>query len=97
MLPVEIRSSAFDEAEEAHEYLQHQQDGLGWRFTEMLNLTIRRIGAFPESSAEMYRGIRCALVPKFRYRVFYRVESTRVVVLAVRHPSREQPDWSSLG
>lgn len=88
---VEFRNAALLDAEQAFDWLESEQPGLGVRFADLLNLTLDRISAWPESAPELYSGVRCVLVPRFRHRVFYRVEPDRAVILAVRHPSREVP------
>ncbi|MEZ5992550.1 MAG: type II toxin-antitoxin system RelE/ParE family toxin [Planctomycetota bacterium] len=89
MHPIEFGLVASDEVEAARDYLEKEAPGLGERFTNLLALTLDRISAFPESSPVTHRDLRCTLVPTFRYRVFYRIETSRIVILSVRHPSRD--------
>jgi plasmid stabilization system protein ParE len=39
--------------------------------------------------------VRCALVRRFPYAVYYRVEPERIVVIAVFHTKRDPGVWQS--
>ncbi|MCA8912729.1 MAG: type II toxin-antitoxin system RelE/ParE family toxin [Planctomycetes bacterium] len=93
---VVFRGAALLDAEQAFDWLENEQPGLGTRFTDLLDVAVDRIRLWPESAPEVYPGVRCVLVATFRHRVFYRVEPDRAVILAVRHPSRDLPPPNEL-
>ena len=51
------------------------------------------IQEFPEMFARVHGEVRRAVVSRFPYAVFYRVEPKRVVVLAVLHMARDPELW----
>ena len=66
---------------------------LGDQFLIELRRTLERIGQFPESGALLHEKVRRAVVQAFPYLVFYVVETTRVVILAFLHTSRNPAAW----
>jgi plasmid stabilization system protein ParE len=75
------------------EWYESQQLGLGEAFLRRLRETLELVRLRPESAPLIYKTVRRAIVSKFPYVVFYVAESTRVVVLAVLHSSRDPATW----
>ena len=92
-LPVVLRPEASQDAQEARDYLEGQQAGLGQAFLDRLNETLAGIGAMPEMYAIVWRNVRAARLRRFTYVVYYRVHADRVEVLAVMHGSRRASAW----
>jgi plasmid stabilization system protein ParE len=92
-LPVVLRPEAGQDAEEARDYLEGQQAGLGQAFLDRLNEALARIGAMPELYGVAWRNVRAARLRRFTYVVYYRVHADRVEVLAVMHGSRQPSAW----
>ena len=92
-LPVVLRPEASQDAEEARDYLEGQQAGLGQAFVDHLNETLTGIGAMPEMYGAVWRDVRAARLRRFTYVVYYRVHADRVEVLAVMHGSRHPSLW----
>lgn len=82
-----VRESALEAADAAFHWYETQRAGLGSRFKDLLAQTVERIADMPLSYPEVEQGIRRALVPVFKYRVFYLVENERVVVIGIYHPA----------
>jgi toxin ParE1/3/4 len=70
------------------DWYESQQAGLGAQFLSHLREPLEAIAAHPESAPLIYKNIRRAILSKFPYLVFYIVETSQVVVLAVLHSSR---------
>lgn len=68
-LAVEYRPSALDDVEEARDWYEARQPGLGRRFVSLFNATVDQVRDFPFASTEVFEGVRRALVPVFKYRV----------------------------
>jgi plasmid stabilization system protein ParE len=49
----------------------------------------------PHLYAEVHNDIREALVDRFPYAVYYRVEPAQVVVVAIVHTARDPAIWQS--
>jgi toxin ParE1/3/4 len=61
-LPVVLRPEASQDAEEARDYLDGQQVGLGQAFLARLNDVIGRIGAMPALYGVVWRDVRAARI-----------------------------------
>lgn len=92
-LDVVLRRKAEDDIGLAFQWYEMQQPGLGEDFLVRLRQTLERVGRLPESFPLIYRNVRRALVTKYPYVVFYVAKTTRVVVLAVLHTSRNPANW----
>ena len=70
-----------------------QIEDLGEKFLTAVDSTFDAIERYPEMFAQIHGEVRRALVSRFPYAVFYRVESRQVVVLTVLHTSRDPKVW----
>jgi plasmid stabilization system protein ParE len=74
-------------------WYEDQRAGLGEEFLGAVEASFDAIQKFPEMFARVHGEVRRALVSRFPYAVFYRVEPKRVVVLAVLHMARDPKLW----
>ena len=88
-----LRRKAEDDIGSAFQWYEMQQPGLGDDFLVRLRQSLEGVGRLPESFPLTYRNVRRALVTKYPYVVFFVAETTRVVVLAVLHTSRNPAVW----
>jgi toxin ParE1/3/4 len=93
--PIVLRPEASRDVEEARDYLELQQAGLGQTFLERLQERLAQVGVLPELYAVVWRNTRAARLRQFTYVVYYRVHDDRIEVLAVVHGSRNSPSWKS--
>ena len=91
--PVVLRRVAREEFDEAADWYEARQPGLGPRFVAAIQVEFDRISVNPQSHAVVRRDIRKAVVTGFPYSVYYREQQTRVVVIAVFHSSRDPSIW----
>ncbi|QDV38738.1 type II toxin-antitoxin system RelE/ParE family toxin [Tautonia plasticadhaerens] len=94
-LPLVIRRAARVEFDEAFDWYERQEIGLGVKFADRVQATFDSISAMPELHALVYRDVRKALVKPYPYSIFYRIRGHRVVVLAVFHSKRDPKIWKS--
>jgi len=61
-------------------------------FEKRLHTTVARIGAWPESAAEVVqrRGVRMVPLVRYPYKMFYRVTPNAVEILYIHHAARQQ-------
>ncbi|HEX5051997.1 MAG TPA: type II toxin-antitoxin system RelE/ParE family toxin [Planctomycetota bacterium] len=85
-------AAAVDMAEAAAWY-QHREPGLGETFLAATDALLEHIVEHPRRFRIAYAALRRALVPRFPYCVFYRVESELVLVVAVMHGRRNPTAW----
>lgn len=79
--------------EAAFEWYEKEQPGLGGEFLDELRATYHRIVDGPFKYQHLRSGIRRALLRRFPYAVYFAVEGTVIVVLAVLHARRDPEEW----
>lgn len=94
-LPIAVHVEALDELEEAAIWYEARRSGLGFEFAAEIERVLASISelpqAFPRWNVE--DPVRRALARRFPYAVFFDVEPTRAVILAVAHVSRRPGYW----
>ncbi len=93
MTPVVLRTLAQIEFDEAHDFYESRVHGLGKRFSDTVQRLLDRIGMNPKIYPIAKLDIHRAIVPGFPYRVYYYMETLRVVVISVFHTSRNPAIW----
>jgi plasmid stabilization system protein ParE len=88
-----LRPEAKLELAEAKLWYDKQRKGLAGDFRLCVDEAMERIRSAPELHAELENGIRRCLVRRFPYAIYYKVEATRIVVIAVMHTSRDPSRW----
>lgn len=85
---VVVRPRAEADLKEARDWYEKQRVGLGEEFLAQIAIAIRVLAEDPELHREYYRGFRRALTRRFPYKLFYRIESGRIIVFRVLHARR---------
>jgi toxin ParE1/3/4 len=92
-LPVVLRAEAEAEFDEAFDYYEARRPGFGVQFASRVQDVFDRIGENPELHPVILADVRKAVVDRFPYCVFYRVEAASVQILAVFHTARDPSIW----
>jgi plasmid stabilization system protein ParE len=92
-LPVVFRRKVGRDLAGAYGWYEDQRAGLGEEFLTAVNTSFDAIGEFPEMFVRVHGEVRRAIVSRFPYAVFYRIEPSRVVVLTVLHTARDPGLW----
>ena len=92
-LPVVYRRQVGRDLATGFGYYERQAKGLGERFLIAVGSAFDAIERYPQMFAQVHGEVRRALLSQFPYGVFYRVESRRVVVLALLHTARDPRLW----
>ena len=92
-LPVVFRRKVGRDLAAGFGYYEGQTEGLGEEFISAVDTTFDAIERYPQMFAQVHGEVRRALVSRFPYAVFYRVESKHVVVLTVLHTARDPKLW----
>jgi plasmid stabilization system protein ParE len=92
-LAVVLRPAARLEFDEAAIWYEERRSGLGAAFVSEIDRAIAVASTDPERFPIMHRDVRCVRVRRFPYSVFFRAESSRIVVLAVFHARRDPAVW----
>jgi len=92
--PVKLIHEAETELREAVLYYEEQQGGLGAEFIREIRTALQMIQRAPEMWPASARGMRRYLVARFPFLVHYRVESERILVVAIAHGHRKPGYWT---
>ena len=94
-LPMIIQAEVREEIDEAYTWYEGRRTGFGEEFLTEIQLVLDRIQQNPELHAPGYRSVRHALVKRFSYAVYYRIEPDRIDIIAVHHSKRDPKRWQS--
>jgi len=91
---VVVRAAAAADIEDAYEWYESQQPGLGDEFLAALRTTRDRLLEHPEAYPVLHRNTRRALIPqRFPYALFYRLYDDTIVIVACMHAKRDPRRW----
>ena len=81
------------EYNDALEYYEAQEEGLGEKFRRAIWASISVLEEYPEIGEEVRPGIRKILLRRFPYKLIYAITNEDVYILAVAHGHREPEYW----
>ncbi len=81
------------ELNQAIDYYEEIDPGLGWDFAVEVNSTVQRTIAFPNAWPVIEGEIRRSLVRRFPYGVLYSEENGQIYIVAVMHLHRHPDYW----
>jgi len=91
---VVVRPAAAADIEDAYQWYESQQPGLGEDFLVALNAIRDRIVEHPEAFPILHRNTRRALIPRrFPYGILYRIHEDMIIVVACIHAKRDPRRW----
>lgn len=88
-----LTSDAETDFESISYWYDHQDSNLSARFQTELYATLLRIARYPFAYGRAGNFARRALMNRFRYYIYYRFDSRRVLVLAIIHQRRADTAW----
>ncbi len=94
---VSFRSEAASDVLLAREWYDGQRPGLGDDFVRSLEHVIDLMSGLPEAFPEIAVGLRRALLGRFPYAVYYRLNGDVLEVIACLHTRRSPSRWRSRG
>jgi len=90
-----FHNEAEDEFNNAIDYYEKVQKGLGYDFAIEIYESIDRIRAFPEAWPTLEDDIRRCLTKRFPYGIIYSIEPEGIFILAIMHLKRDPDYWKS--
>jgi plasmid stabilization system protein ParE len=91
---VVVRPAAAADIEDAYQWYESQQPGLGEEFLAALGGAHDRIVEHPEAFPILHRNTRRALIPRrFPYGLFYRIDGETIIIVAFMHAKRDPRRW----
>lgn len=88
-----VKPEAERDIQEAAQYYQLQQSGLGLDFLLAADQCLSRVQEGPLLYAVKYQDVRTASLKRFPFLVHFYVEADTVIVLAVLHSKRNPRNW----
>ncbi len=85
--------TAEKELNEAVDYYNERQSGLGLEFAKEIYRTIQSILSFPDSWAPLSENTRRCLTNRFPYGVIYQATAKEVFIIAVMQLNRDPEYW----
>jgi plasmid stabilization system protein ParE len=92
-MKVEFLPSAQTEVEEAVEWYNAREDGLGEAFRAEVADAVGRITRFPETWVRISPRARRCQMNRFPYGVLYQVREAMILIVAVMHHRRKPGYW----
>jgi toxin ParE1/3/4 len=87
--PLQLLPVAEAELDDATDWYEQRQPGLGSAFVVRVEELFRRITNNPRMNPAVYKEVRKAKVIRFPYVVLYKDQPTEVLVISVFHTSRD--------
>ena len=81
------------ELNEAIDYYNKCQDGLGLEFAKQVYSTIQNILLFPQAWTPLSKNTRRCLANRFPYGVIYQVTDNEIFIIAVMQLNRKPKYW----
>lgn len=80
---------------EASAWYERHRQGLGREFLDEVLVMLASIAETPLTYPDVHRKTRRAIIRRFPFGIYFRIEGEMVVVLAVMHASRNPHRWKS--
>jgi len=90
-----LRPEAEQDLSDAAAWYEEQQHGLGHEFLDEILAMLLTIAESPSLYPNVHRNTRRAIIHRFPFGVYYRVEGSTIVIVAVMHGSRNPSRWKS--
>jgi hypothetical protein len=81
------------ELNEAVDYYEGRQKGLGLAFAKEVDLTIQNICYFPHAWSPLSKNTRRCLTKRFPYGVIYQTKNDEIIIIAVMQLNRKPGYW----
>ena len=86
---------AEEEFNEAIDYYENNEPGLGYDFSIEVHAAIQNIVNYPTAWKIIEDDVRACLVNRFPYNILYSIEQKGIFVLAVMHQRRHPDNWKN--
>lgn len=92
-LRVRVTPEALADLDEAQDWYERAEVGLGLRFLEEVEKSLRSAADWPDAASAVLGSVRRALVARFPYALYYVVDGGELVVLGCIHARRHPRVW----
>ena len=88
-----VRTDAEYDIQQAYQWYERKQPGLGEDFLEQVAQLLRQISNNPFLYSCIYQQLRRASTRKYPYSAYFIVEDDKIIVLRVLHQKRSPELW----
>ena len=92
---IRLRPEAEHDLADAAAWYEEQREGLGHDFLDEVLTMLSSIADTPLVYPELHRNTRRAVIHRFPFSIYFRLENATIVVLAIMHGSRNPRRWKS--
>lgn len=92
-LPIEYAIEVREDIDSAYCWYEDRQPGWGERFLAVTSDAVTKIQSHPYRCGRVRGDVRAALTRDFPYVIYYRVDESRIVIIAVLHSRRDPQIW----
>lgn len=92
-VPLVLHPDAQAEFDESHDWFEQRCEGDGEKFSLAIKAALARIRSNPLMYGVVLDDIRKAVVPNYRFCIYYVVHDDHVFVTSVFHTSRDPAVW----
>ena len=86
---IEVQQEAIWEMQEAFEWYQEQQEGLGYAFLEEIESCYQKLSDHPQHYTAINERYRRIKTNRFPYLLIYEIENSQVIIISTHHAKRK--------
>lgn len=94
-MTITFLDAAQAELENAIDYYDERQSGLGLKFEEEVEQALIRISHYPKAWSRLSLRVRRCLVNQFPFGVIYEIRGETIIVVAIQHHHQRPESWRS--
>lgn len=83
-----LRPESYEDLKESFQWYSNRSNILGLEFIKEIEECFRKIRSNPFSCQKIKKTLRRALIKKFPYGIFYKIDEDEIIVFAIFHLSR---------
>lgn len=84
-----IRPEAEQDLNETFKWYEDKRKGLGYDFLLRVEAGLKFIEKNPKVFSTIYKGVRRYIIKRFPYKIFYHVDDSKIIILAVLYSGRD--------
>jgi plasmid stabilization system protein ParE len=92
---VRLRAEAEQDLADAAAWYEKQQSGLARQFLDEVLATLSNVALNPAGYPTLWRDARRAIVRRFPFSVYCRIDEATIVVVGILHGSRHPQRWKA--
>ena len=92
-MKIVILDEASIELDDAYEFYEYEQSGLGSKFVDSFTRTLELIKFYPKGWHPLSRKVKRCLIRGFPYGIIYQIKDNSIIILSVANLHRKPNYW----